>query len=116
MGRIVQIIMVRGPNAVELESRKDMCIHDTVNVSRLKQYIADPIQEKPPPPPVHAVMDKFGRIQCSNVVEVIVLHKKAPGVQGGYKLQMKWKGYNNDDKAWEPAVNLSNAKRYLTII
>jgi hypothetical protein len=90
-----------------------MSIHDTVNVSRLKKYIADPTREKPPPPPVRAVMDKHGTIQRSYVVEAIVSHKKAPGVKGGYKFQIKWEGYDDDDMTWEPAANLSNAKQIL---
>ena len=108
-----RIIMFRGPNAVELELPKDMSIHDTVNVSRLKKYIADPTREKPPPPPIRAVMDKHGTIQRSYVVEAIVSHKKAPGIKGGYKFQIKWEGYDDDDMTWEPAANLSNAKQIL---
>jgi hypothetical protein len=90
-----------------------MSIHVTVNVSRLKKYIADPTREKPPPSPVLAVMDKHGTIQCSYVTEAIVLHKKAPGVKGGYKFQITWEGYDDDNMRWEPAANLSNAKQIL---
>jgi hypothetical protein len=65
-----RIIKFRGPNAVELELPTDMAIHDTVNVSRVKKYIADPdpARDKPPPPPVLAVIDKHGTIQRSYVV------------------------------------------------
>jgi hypothetical protein len=38
------------------------------------------------------------------VVEAIVSPKKAPGIEGSYKYQIKWKGYNDDDMIWEPAA------------
>jgi hypothetical protein len=40
-----------------------MSIHDMVNVSRLKKYIADPTKEKPPLSPVQAEMNKHVTIQ-----------------------------------------------------
>jgi hypothetical protein len=56
-------------------------------------------------------MDKHGTIQHLYVVEVIVLHSTAPGVKGGYKFQITWEGYDDDDMTWEAAANLSNAKQ-----
>jgi hypothetical protein len=44
---------------------------------------------------------------------MIVLYKKAPGIKGGYKYQIKQEGYNDDDMPWELAVNLSKAKLML---
>jgi len=81
--------MIRGPNAFELKVPADMTIHDTVIVGTLKMYITNRAQEKPPSPPVRAVTDKASTIQHSYVVEVITFHKRAPGVKGGYKDQIK---------------------------
>jgi hypothetical protein len=90
-----------------------MMIHDTETVSRIKKYTADQAPEKPPPPPVWTVRDKDGTIQRSCVVEAITSHKRAPGVKGGYKYQIKWEGYDDDEMTWKPAANLSKAKEML---
>jgi hypothetical protein len=52
-------------------------------------------------------------IQRSYVVEAITSHKRAPGIKGGYKYQIKWAGYDDDEMTWEPAANLSKAKKML---
>jgi hypothetical protein len=70
-----KVIRFQGPNAVEIELPIDRSIHDTVNISRLQKYIADPIRENQPPSPVQAVRDKRGTIHCSNVAEAIVFHQ-----------------------------------------
>jgi hypothetical protein len=90
-----------------------MTIHDTVNVSRLKKYTADLSQERPPPPPVRTVTDKDGSIQCSYVIEAIISHKKAMGIKAGYKYQIKWERYNDNEMTWKPAANLSKVKQML---
>jgi len=47
-----KIIMFCAPNAVELELLADIMIHDTQQVSRLKQYTADRTPDEPPTPTV----------------------------------------------------------------
>jgi hypothetical protein len=111
--RSYKITKFRGPNTVELELLADMMIHDTVNISRVKKYTAGRAQEKPPPPPVRTVRDQDGTIHCSYVIEAITPLKIAPGVQGGYKYQIKWKGYDDAEMTWAPAANLSKAKEML---
>ena len=108
-----RIIKFQESDTVELELPNDMTIHNTVNISRLKTYIADLIWEKSPPSSIQAVMDKHGMIQHSYVVEVFVIPKKAPGITGGNKYQIKWEGYDDYNMTWEPAANLSNAKQIL---
>jgi hypothetical protein len=108
-----KIIKFHGPNAVELELMADMTIHHTVNVSRFKKYTADWERENPPLPPVPTVRDKDGTIQDSYVVKAITSYKRALGVKGGYKYQIKWEGYDDNEMTWEPAANPSNAREML---
>ena len=49
--RPYKVIEFWGPHAVELQLLADMTIYDTINISRLKKYTADPASERPPPPP-----------------------------------------------------------------
>jgi hypothetical protein len=96
-----------------LELPADITIHDTVNVSRLKKYTADPAREKPPPPTVQTIRDKEGTIQRLYVVEAIISQKWALGIKGGDYYQIKWEDYDNNEMTWEPAANLSKAKQML---
>jgi len=102
-----------GTNAVELELPADMTIHDTLNVSRIKKYTADQVPEKPAPPPDWTVGDKDGTILHSYVVEVITSHKRATGVKCGYKYQIKWEGYDDDEMTLEPAAIHSKQRKCL---
>jgi hypothetical protein len=36
-------------------------------------------------------------IKRSYVMEAIISHKKALRIKGGYKYQIKWEGYNDDE-------------------
>jgi len=99
-----------GPNAVKLQLTADMNIHDTANDSRLKKYTADPVSGKPPPHPVKTVRDDDVTIHFSYVMEEFTSHKRALGVNSGFKYQIKWEGSNNDEMTWEPADNLTKVK------
>jgi len=52
-------------------------------------------------------------MQQSYVVEAIISHTWVLGVKGGYKYQIKCEGYDDDEMTWDPAANLSQAKRVL---
>lgn len=57
--------------------------------------------------------DNDGMIQRLNIIVVITSHKRALGLKGGSKYQIKWKGYNMNEMTGKPAANLSNAKQML---
>jgi hypothetical protein len=55
-------------------------------------------------------MDKYGAMQCLYAIEVIPLHKWAPGFKGSNKYQITWKGYDKNEMTWKPATNHLKAK------
>ena len=99
------IASVISRSAIRLQLPKSMKIHPVFNVSTVCPYEPDPIpnhQPAPPPPPVVAGPpgEEEWEVEC---IDDARRHYR--------KLQflVKWKGWSNVDRTWEPVDNLTHA-------
>lgn len=80
-------------------------IHDTFHTSLLRPAPTDPLegQTNLPPPPIS--IDTNG--QKLYAIDAILDSKREDNV---FYYQVLWRGYNPEDKSWEPLSNVVNAR------
>ena len=95
-----KIIKTIGTNAYKLELPPQLQgkMHDVFHVSLLEPYIENSIPERetPPPPPVGDDLDFY---EVEEILDSRTRHRKV-------EYLVHWKGYNPDDRTWEPFDNL----------
>ena len=99
-----EILSMKGSNAVELRLPKSMRIHPVVNISRVKPYKERlPGQPVDRPGPVLVTEDRDDEYEVDYLVD-----SRLKGRSMEYLVH--WKGYPEEDRTWESAKNLANAK------
>ena len=87
-----------------------MKIHPVFNVSTVCPYEPDPIpnrQPAPPPPPVVARPPGEEEWEVKHIDNARRHYRKL-------QFLVKWKGWSNADRTWEPVENLAHAPEAIT--
>jgi hypothetical protein len=103
-----EIEEVISPTAYKLQFPPTMNIHPVVNISWLKRYHENKMEERiqPPPPPIETSED----ILEYEVEKVLDMRQRKRGRRTIREFLIKWKGYPNHGSTWEPEKHLKNAK------
>ena len=91
--------------AVKLQLPKSMRIHPVFNVVSLRPYEADPLpnrQPVPPPPPIITGPEGEEEWEVERIDDSKRRYRKL-------HFLVKWKGWSNADRSWEPQENLAHA-------
>ena len=106
------VIAKHGPVNFELDLPKDLRIHPVFHAGLIIPYKEREYgeeEEHRPRPEIIAGEEEY------EVEEIHSIEKK----KGTWKLNVKWKGYPEEENTWEPLSNLENAweavKKYLEI-
>lgn len=93
------------PNAYKLQLPKSWKIHPVFHTSRLRPYNEDLIPgRKPPTPPEPVVMGESPEWEVERIDDSRKRYRKL-------QFLVKWKGYPNEARTWEPEENVANAKK-----
>ena len=96
-------IVGESKSAFKLELPARMRIHPVFHVSLLTPYHANTIpgRTQPPPPPI--IVDGFEEFEVEEILDSRIHYNKL-------QYFVDWKGYKSDERTWEPAECLNNAK------
>jgi hypothetical protein len=83
-------------------------IHPIINTQYLKRFVQNLEQFKArtsiPPPPVPIVENEITEYEVATIKDHRTDNK------GNHSYLVAWKGYEDHDDTWEPAVNLENSQ------
>ena len=90
------------PVAFRLQLPDSFKIHNVFHVSLLEPYVPNTIPGHHPDPPAPVVLDDVPEYEVESILDSRIVHKKL------FYL-VDWKGYNVQERSWEPASHLTNA-------
>ena len=92
-----------GNSAYRLRLPPSINIHPVFHVSLLEPHVMNTFPGRVVPPPLPIQVDGFPEFEVNKILDSKIRRRKL------YYL-VDWVGYDENDRSWEPAANVSNAE------